>query len=484
MLLAAGAGTRLGPVRGGRPKCLLSVGGRPLIDRQIEALVSAGVEDITVVAGYQADQVIGHLAGRYRVVVNASWASTNSIVSLHLAAPHVAGHAFLFQNADVVYHPDLVRRFVAAPGPNACLIDPYLPHVAGEYYVELNQGRIVRYSPDVPPERSVGRSAQLTRVGEADSGGFFVRMAELIAAGGQHGFPNQAYDVLIRGEGLWPVYTAGLAWWEIDTSEDYLRARQSLSPDQVHEPEVPVPPVISRVRSFVRRPRIPWRFRWVSRVWREALRSPTRSIRQVRAHLLGRLSVEGLDLAVNGPRTLAMVYQEAHRHGLEPMLLWGTLLGCVREGGFIANDRDLDLGIRQDQARGLTGFREALRERGFRVRVEHAAKLSMVHPDHPGLYVDLDIIRPHRDGWAITHLDPTTPNRRYHYRFPHQVFASSRPARFGNDLEVLVPADPEGFLGAAYGDWRIPRPKLHYLYGPLNLEVEIVEAGARRPADG
>jgi hypothetical protein len=38
---------------------------------------------------------------------------------------------------------------------------------------------------------------------------------------------------------------------------------------------------------------------------------------------------------------------------------------------------------------------------------------------------------------------------------------------------VLVPAEPEGFLTAVYGDWRIPQPKAHFLYGPLNVEVEI-----------
>ena len=39
LILAAGRGTRL---RRGRPKCLSEVGGRPLIDHQLEALAEAG----------------------------------------------------------------------------------------------------------------------------------------------------------------------------------------------------------------------------------------------------------------------------------------------------------------------------------------------------------------------------------------------------------------------------------------------------------
>jgi hypothetical protein len=46
--------------------------------------------------------------------------------------------------------------------------------------------------------------------------------------------------------------------------------------------------------------------------------------------------------------------------------------------------------------------------------------------------------------------------------------------RFAGVGDVLVPADPEGFLAAVYGEWSRPQPKMDYRYGPLNLEVEIL----------
>lgn len=54
VLLAAGAGERLGR----RPKCLLELGGVPLIRRQIIALSGAGVDELVVVVGHHADQVL------------------------------------------------------------------------------------------------------------------------------------------------------------------------------------------------------------------------------------------------------------------------------------------------------------------------------------------------------------------------------------------------------------------------------------------
>jgi molybdenum cofactor cytidylyltransferase len=53
VLLAAGAGTRLG----GRPKALLELGGVPLILRQLIALSGAGVDEVVLVLGHHADAV-------------------------------------------------------------------------------------------------------------------------------------------------------------------------------------------------------------------------------------------------------------------------------------------------------------------------------------------------------------------------------------------------------------------------------------------
>ena len=53
VLLAAGAGSRMG----NRPKCLLELGGVPLIRRQLIALSGAGVDEVVVVLGHYADRI-------------------------------------------------------------------------------------------------------------------------------------------------------------------------------------------------------------------------------------------------------------------------------------------------------------------------------------------------------------------------------------------------------------------------------------------
>jgi molybdenum cofactor cytidylyltransferase len=53
VLLAAGSGSRMG----NRPKCLLELGGVPLIRRQLIALSGAGVDELVVVLGHHADRI-------------------------------------------------------------------------------------------------------------------------------------------------------------------------------------------------------------------------------------------------------------------------------------------------------------------------------------------------------------------------------------------------------------------------------------------
>ena len=57
VILAAGRGSRMGPMGNDRPKCLVKLDDRPLLDRQIAALRRGGVNEIGVVRGYRAEML-------------------------------------------------------------------------------------------------------------------------------------------------------------------------------------------------------------------------------------------------------------------------------------------------------------------------------------------------------------------------------------------------------------------------------------------
>lgn len=62
VILAAGEGTRLRPLTQNRPKALIPVANKPIIEHTILSLVEAGIRDIIVVVGYRKEQVMRHLA--------------------------------------------------------------------------------------------------------------------------------------------------------------------------------------------------------------------------------------------------------------------------------------------------------------------------------------------------------------------------------------------------------------------------------------
>ena len=113
VILAAGRGSRMGPLCNDRPKCLVELEGYPLIERQIAALRCGGIDEIGVVRGYRAEMIdfpgLSYFA-------NERWAETNMVMSLAAAAPWLCSGPVIVSYADIFYRSKLVRGLAGAPG--------------------------------------------------------------------------------------------------------------------------------------------------------------------------------------------------------------------------------------------------------------------------------------------------------------------------------------------------------------------------------
>jgi len=113
IILAAGRGSRLGHLTGDRPKCLVELEGKPLIERQIRALRRGGVDEIGVVRGYRAEMI--EFPG-LSYFANERWAETNMVMSLAAAAPWLSTAPVIVSYGDIFYRSELVRGLAGAPG--------------------------------------------------------------------------------------------------------------------------------------------------------------------------------------------------------------------------------------------------------------------------------------------------------------------------------------------------------------------------------
>ena len=113
LILAAGRGSRMGTIGDDRPKCMVELDGRPLLDRQIAALRRGGADEIGIVRGYRSDML--QFPG-ITYFDNPRWAQTNMVMSLAAAAEWLRSGTVIVSYADIFYRHDLVRGLANAPG--------------------------------------------------------------------------------------------------------------------------------------------------------------------------------------------------------------------------------------------------------------------------------------------------------------------------------------------------------------------------------
>ncbi len=119
VMLAAGSGTRLLPHTQDRPKCLVKLFGKPLLEHQLEALGNAGVEDFVIVTGYRSEQLQSYPGRKY---YNADFLTTNMVHSLFCAESEFDDD-LLLAYTDIVYHPSLIQTLIRSTEEINILID-------------------------------------------------------------------------------------------------------------------------------------------------------------------------------------------------------------------------------------------------------------------------------------------------------------------------------------------------------------------------
>lgn len=116
MVLAAGLGVRMRPLTAHRPKPLIEVAGRTMLDRVIDGLQDGGVEEIVVNAHYLAEQIASHVARRVvadrtttdgraaaRIAVSLEAERLETGGGVALALPLLGVRTFYVLNGDVLW---------------------------------------------------------------------------------------------------------------------------------------------------------------------------------------------------------------------------------------------------------------------------------------------------------------------------------------------------------------------------------------------
>ena len=196
MLFAAGMGTRMAPLTADRPKPLICVAGKPLLDHALDLTDVPQVGRRVVNVHYKADMVRAHLAGR-DVAISAEDPLLETGGGLRHALPLLGAGPVMTLNTDAVWHgPNPLAQLAAAWQPQMEALLLLVPpaqvagHVGKGDFAIAPDGRLTR----APAQIYTGAQIMRTdRLGDVPQDAFSLNLIwnEMAQRGGLYGI---SYD--------------------------------------------------------------------------------------------------------------------------------------------------------------------------------------------------------------------------------------------------------------------------------------------------
>lgn len=225
VILAAGDGTRLAPLTLDRPKPLVPVLGRPLLDYTLEAFVAVGITDLVLVVGYKEEMIRawvgdGHCYGAQVTYISNPDYELENAISLYAAREAVPNQPFILSMADHMISPQLLKALLAAQDKRDTLCVDHQAHAppqvndATRVWVDA-AGFITRIGKEIEPWNAVDVGVFLF------TPAIFTAIEELLRAGQRSPNISQSVTWLIEsGHGLRACDVSGAFWMDVDTLED------------------------------------------------------------------------------------------------------------------------------------------------------------------------------------------------------------------------------------------------------------------------
>jgi choline kinase len=235
MVLAAGAGSRLGETTATLPKTLLDVDGdRTILDVALANFAHVGLERAAIVTGFAAERIeerVPALQDRHglelELVYNPKALEWNNAYSLWMARELFA-EGVLLANGDTVHPPSVEERLLAARGPQVVLaVDQAKALAIEEMKVHVSDdGRLERIHKAIDPATAHGEYIGVALIEPSGA----QDLAEALEATWKRD-PSLYYEdgfqeLADRGGHVGIAPIGEVEWVEVDNHDDLAKARE------------------------------------------------------------------------------------------------------------------------------------------------------------------------------------------------------------------------------------------------------------------
>jgi len=125
VVLAAGEGSRLKPFTAARPKCMLPVGNKPILEYVVSALRDSGIIDIIMVVGYKREKIMDYFQDGHARGVDITYVEQfPQLGTAHalMQASDMTNDQFLVVNGDTVVSASDIREIMRSRSCKAAML--------------------------------------------------------------------------------------------------------------------------------------------------------------------------------------------------------------------------------------------------------------------------------------------------------------------------------------------------------------------------
>ena len=255
IIAAAGFEKQLLPLIEDKPKCLLDIKGKTILERQVAALNECNIKDIALVRGYKKEAI---MLPNIRYYDNDRYEETGELVSLFCAENEMKGLCLLLYG-DIMFETAVLEKLLKSPADISLVVDlawydqlqhgATAPHikpdlvslqdppgknVLSRYISPDEQNRIVKIGQHVPHEQAHGEFIGLAMFSERGSDAFkqvYRDAQQTYQAKGFHEagsltkatFTDMVQELIDKGHSVncVPIFKG---WMEVDSFEEYQQA--------------------------------------------------------------------------------------------------------------------------------------------------------------------------------------------------------------------------------------------------------------------